>query len=253
VKYIKRFNEELSNNFKNEVEMLFRDENLVCLIAKSQKAAHIYGYRTKWCNVKKQRWDELTFDHKNIVIFFMFKEKSGEYGSHGYKLRLLYEPEHQSGDWGDSSGVHILHFHQKDPFKVTFDPKTNEESEIRAMLRILSIPDECKEIVKKYLWGEKDIDYIKKDQEYTSNSALGQKKYNDKNRYLTFKYDTLPAIKSLIENDPTYFIDTKYDVKKNRFIVIYSLTGEKGMKQIEFEDFDKFETGILNIIQELIH
>lgn len=251
MKYLKRFNEEVSKNFKNDVEILYRNKDMVCLHPKSQKAAHIYGYRTKWCNVNKKRWDELS-GYNVAVIVFMFKEKAGDYGSYGYKLRLVYSLKTHEGDWGDASGVHMLHFKQTDPFKVGFKPNSTDD-EVKAVYKILSIPQECKNAVRNYLSGKKPVEYIKKEEDYISAAPMGRKKYDDKTKYLEFKHFTMPAIKDILSDKPGHIIDTKYDVKNNKFIVTYSTSGPLNIKEVIFNDMDDFDSGVVDILKEMMY
>jgi hypothetical protein len=238
MKYLKRFNEDI-NNFKKEVEILFKNKNIVCLIAKSQKAAHIYGYKTKWCNVKKDRWEELTFDHKNIVIIVMFKN--------GYKLRLLYSKTHDSGDWGDSNGRHIFHFKKTDPFNIdksNIKEEEYKEEELTAYEKIMEIPNECKEIIKNYIYNI-EIDYLKRDTEYTSSAPKGREMYDQKNKYIEFKRETLPMIKDLMEDGDE--IDVRYDSVSKKFVLKYNINKIKNKQ--EFKTIDELKDSIRKILQ----
>jgi len=248
MKYLKRFNEELTNNSNDEVEMIYRDKNMVCLIPKTQRMAYIYGYRTKWCNVTKNRFDELTFDYKILVIVFLFKEKYDKEGSYGYKLRLVYNPDTKTGDWGDNSGKHILDFENKDPFELEMNPRNIDEMTKRAFSKISEIPQECKNNVRKYLSKEKTVDFIKND-EYNLKTPLQRRKYEDKKRYLEFKHDSLPAFLDIIKDKPGYTIDTKYNTAKDKFTVTYSAGGKPIYR--EFKSFDEFIKFMIELVQEM--
>ena len=40
--------DELKGQYKDEVEIIYRDKNLVCLIPKSQMTSRIFGRKTEW-------------------------------------------------------------------------------------------------------------------------------------------------------------------------------------------------------------
>jgi hypothetical protein len=235
MKYLKKFNE-TSNALKDDVEVIFKDKNLVCLIPKSQKAAHIYGYKTKWCSISKKRWDELTFLHESIRFFFLFKN--------GYKLRLSYIPRLKSGDWADSSGNHILHFKDKDPFEI----ETNSIDKT-VIDKILSIPELCKNKIREYIIGNKKINYIKREEDYKPKTVFGKKMYDDKHKYYIFKHDALPGIKSLLSDKDE--INVKYDPVRRKFILNYTINGNS--KKEEYNDYDSFEKEVMNMLNELIY
>lgn len=233
MKYLKKFNE-TSNALKDDVEVIFKDKNLVCLIPKSQKAAHIYGYKTKWCSISKGRWDELTFLNESIRFFFLFKN--------GYKLRLSYIPKLKSGDWADSSGIHLFYFKDKDPFEI--ETNSTDKSMID---KILLIPELCKNKIREYITGNKKINYIKREEDYKSKTAFGKKMYDDKHKYLIFKHDALPGIKSLFNNMDD--INVKYDSTRRKFILNYRIDGI--LNKEEYNDYDSFKKGVLNMLDKI--
>ena len=248
MKYIKRFNEELSNKYKDEVEILYKDKNMVCLIPKSQMMSYIYGFRTKWCSVSKTRFDIHTKDYQNLLIRFLFKEKNNEknQGSFGYKLRLTYNPCDKNFDWADASGLHCLK-NKGNPFIIKEVDKYNPTEKISKIIeKIESIPEECKNIIFKYLNNEKQIDYKHRDVEYTTNNTVTQKQ-----KYLEFKADTMPALLDLIKDKSQYYLETSFDAIGNNFIIRYSYDSKKTIQIKELSNFYKFEDELIKIIDSM--
>ena len=163
-------------------------------------------------------------------------------------MRLVYNPDTKTGDWGDNTGKHILDFNNIDPFEVPLDK--DSEMNKRAYEKIHSLPEECKNAVRKYLSKEKEVNFIKKDTEYKASTKLQVRKYEDKKKYLEFKHDTLPILLELISKNPNYYVNTSYDNRKDRFVITYSIIKGKILSK-EFKTFDNFRDGVIDIIQKM--
>ena len=102
----------------------------------------------------------------------------------------------------------------------------------------------CK--IFKYLNNEKKIDYINRDTEYKRDNTVTQKQ-----KYLEFKFDTMPALLDLIKDNPLYYLETSFDAVANNFIIKYSYDGKKTIKIKELSNFYKFEDELIKIVDSM--
>lgn len=250
MKYLKRFKiYELNGSFKDETEIIYKDNNLVCLIPKSQKSAYLFGSRTGWCFTKKADFDSYT-KNDTIIINFLFKEKSRRYssGSFGYKLRLMYFPINKRSDWGDASGFTCLS-HHGDPFKITNDVKQesldkfpdNQDMIHEIVERLDSIPMDCKQKVFKYLNKEVNFTYNNDKEEYKNINMVTQKE-----EYMKFKRDYFPQLLSFY---PENNLKIEFNTVKNKFIISYTINGTEQTK--ETTSFSSFIDELFNITKSI--
>ena len=74
MKYILLFEELNKENLRQEVDIIYKDSNLICLIPKTQRASYIYGHKTYWCSKEKGTFDDIieekniTFDINDMII-----------------------------------------------------------------------------------------------------------------------------------------------------------------------------------------
>ena len=251
MKYIKRFNEE--HNFRDEVEKIYTDKDLVCLIPKTQKMSYIYGNRTGWCFTKSDAFKMYAKDLNKLLILFLFKQKDvpNNKGSFGVKLRLIYDPVYKNFDWGDTSGIPCVRG-ENDPFNIDDKNKKIALSKFSPELvnKVLStinkIPQACIDKVNTYLTGDTKVDYKLSDNEY-ENTMLGKQKQD----YLLFKRDTFPTILELISDKPQYYIDINFDKTKNKFILKYSLDKDKNIETKELKTFQELKDEIVTVLGEM--
>lgn len=160
---------ELSDEFKNEVEIIYRDKNLVCMIPKTIRASKIYGKDAKWCQksaVGFNRWS-----NAGLLIRFLFKS--------GRKIRFTYIfsdkkewYKNEIGDfyWANENGHHVL-AGDGDPFKVKSRRDRGSDIETDILGLINTIPEECKVKVLNFIQeNRKSYNYCNKvsDSDYDS-------------------------------------------------------------------------------------
>ena len=189
MKYIKLF-EIHKEELKKEVDIIYRDKNMICLVPKSQMASCVYGQGTRWCTKSKSGFDS----HKDSIMFrFIFKSK--------YKLRLTYDPHGQS-DWSDRSGNQFfgkLDIDKNSLFKISkdditqykfwnkkYDP-TGEKTNL-IIKYIKKIPLSCQKAVLNYI-NENSLNKIKKDKEHVPYKDRNKEnEFNELDKKLKLKY-----------------------------------------------------------------
>ena len=110
MKYILLFEELNKENLRQEVDIIYKDSNLICLIPKTQRASYIYGHKTYWCSKEKGTFDDIIEDGDKVLFRFLFKD--------GYKMRLTYDLTTKRMDWSDKSSVHFFEKNSDDTFFI---------------------------------------------------------------------------------------------------------------------------------------
>lgn len=131
---------------KSQVEVIYKDPNLICLIPKSQMTSSMYGQGTEWCQVSQSGFDD--WSHQGLLIRFLFKS--------GRKIRFTYFfPKYKDryhGDyyWANENGYHVL-TDSGNPFEASFkgDRVRGTEKDILDMIK--QIPQECQDRVLKFI------------------------------------------------------------------------------------------------------
>ena len=156
MKYLKYY-EELNKELSKEVDIIYKDSNLLCMMPKTQKASRIYGKGTKWCQTSRDgfgMWSaSLRTNDINFLIRFIFKNVNGK----PRKLRFTYEPTMDSFHWANESGIHYFKdYGISDIFNPKLDIKLKkDEKDIIDLIKF--IPNECKEKVINYIESKKNI------------------------------------------------------------------------------------------------
>jgi len=168
MKYLKLFEELNKCDIKEEVDIIYRDSNLICLIPKTQRASHIYGHKTWWCSTKINTFDEIAEDGDKVLFRFLFKD--------GYKMRLSYDLVSKNMDWSDKSSVHFFEKISDDPFFITKEEIEREifnngskAYKIQEFIdKFDTIPEKCREQIMDIIQKEKRVNYKFAPIEYTS-------------------------------------------------------------------------------------
>ena len=232
---------ELNSELKSELEIIYKDKNLICLIPKTQRISSILGNKTNWCQREKGGFNIWS----NVGLLFRFLFKNGR------KIRMTYAFENNEAynhdanyHWANEEGYHILK-----GFGNPFKPQTTEK--IRNMeqdvLNLISqIPDECKnEVLKTIEFNKRKFNYCYSDYDYITNKETKNKSilrkintkyekefdeiYNQRNFYLaTFLDENLNFVIKYApsENDPTEEFIIKSPVKyEEKLIELFKFHG----------------------------
>lgn len=157
---------------KQEVDLIYRDKDLICLIPKTQRASYIYGQKTYWCSTKLDQFNEIVEDADKLLFRFIFKN--------GYKMRLTYDLATKNMDWSDRSSVHYFEGKKENPFKV---PNTEVQKELKLYPKykdkifdliehISNIPKDCKTKILEIIKSGKRVDYKFSEDEYSKKPKL---------------------------------------------------------------------------------
>lgn len=234
---------ELTNKFKNEVEIIYRDKNLVCLIPKSQMASYIYGQKAKWCQKDKCGFD--AWSNQGLLIRFLFKT--------GRKIRFTYFTtgfKKNSYSWSNEQGFHILEG-KGNPFEA-FSNRENKSDMEQDVLNLIhnEIPKECKlkvlEFIKK---NEFYYDYKYRDEEYKPVSL--QLKQEEFNKIYNHYNDVFYAIRSKNKNA---LISIYFDRQTKEFVINhaenYGINNNYLTQNEHFKDSKSFEKRIIELINQ---
>lgn len=154
---------------KQEVDLIYRDKDLVCLIPKTQRASYIYGQKTYWCSTKLDQFNEIVEDSDKLLFRFIFKN--------GYKMRLTYDLTAKNMDWSDKSSVHYFEGKKENPFKITNQEIQKDlnlyvkykDKILDLIEHIGKIPKDCKSKILEIIKSGKKVDYKFSDEEYFSH------------------------------------------------------------------------------------
>ena len=239
MKYIKLF-EVHKEDLKKEVDIIYRDENLVCLVPKTQRASCVYGQGTRWCTKSKDGFES----HKDSIMFrFIFKNK--------YKLRLTYN-ENGLSDWSDRSGnsyfeemnidKNKLFFISKDDINAyhhwrnKYDP-TGSKTKLLVKY-IKSIPKKCQSAIINYIDNKENYsNKYKSDIEHVPYRDRDLKKqFEDLDKRLKLEYGNL--------NHMSYGFD---DNTQEFYVMEYDYDGK--LNKLRFKDIKKYEDKLIELIK----
>lgn len=160
MKYLKFFEELNKECIKKEIDIIYRDSKLVCLIPKTQRTSYIYGYKTNWCSREIDTFDEIADDGDKILFRFLFKD--------GYKMRLTYDLRTKKMDWSDYSSKHYFEKNSDNPFFISEKEIKDEmwnrgnsgAPKVEKFLKYFNdIPNSCREKIMDIISNEKRVDY----------------------------------------------------------------------------------------------
>ena len=160
MKYLKYY-EELNTELSKEVDIIYKDPNLVCLMPKSQKASKIYGKDANWCqkgfsgfnfNSGNFNYMTKTFNSEiNFIVRFLFKNNNLDKKiKRGRKIRFTYKPLENKFFWSNESGNHVMCTTGDDFFNPK-PKKANSTIEQDILKLITEIPQECRDKVNEYI------------------------------------------------------------------------------------------------------
>lgn len=170
--------DELGGQYKEQVEIICRDENMVCLIPKSQMTSKIYGQGTEWCQTRKSGFEK--WSKEGLLIRFLFKD--------GTKIRLTYffnpTPAYgskQNGDlydfyWATEKMQHLFHGNGDafDFSKFTNDAEKRLGKNIISKLSVIT--EDCKNKVRDFIKKNKtNYNYCYSSTEYKTPKETKQK------------------------------------------------------------------------------
>lgn len=142
--------QELKGQYKDEVEILYKDRNMVCMIPKSQMTSDIYGKKANWC--QRQVGGFGGWSRQGLLIRFLFRDKR--------KIRFTYffkKDTHFGVNfyWANEGGQHVLEGNGN-PFLVQSTRHRESSIEKDILIKIKDIPEECREIVLKFIEENKE-------------------------------------------------------------------------------------------------
>lgn len=174
---------ELSGAFKDETEIIYRDNNIVCLIPKTQMSSKMYGKDAHWCQVDQAGF--YYWSKSALLIRFLFRG--------GRKIRFSYfiKPYNSDGTendsdfsfatgqfyWANENGAHVLKGNGNPFFPKTKSDRIRE-TEMDILNKIKEIPEECKNKVLDFIKQHQDsYDYCYRKEEFFTRK---EKAYKDK-------------------------------------------------------------------------
>lgn len=143
---------------KSQVEIIYRDPNIIAMIPKSQITSYLYGKNADWCQKTKAGFDGWT--RESLLIRFLFKNKR--------KVRFTYFFD-GTYYWANENGYHVLSG-AGNPFEASVKGKRIRSME-QDILNIIAndIPEDCKNQVLKFIDAHKSAyEYCILDKEYHS-------------------------------------------------------------------------------------
>jgi len=246
-KHIRRlFLTELTGKFKDQVEIIYRDKNIVCLIPKSQMTSHIYGQKAKWCQVDKSGFN--MWSKQGLLIRFLLKS--------GRKIRFTYYFKNSRQPqgayyWANENGFHVLEKEGNNPFNATpLNPNKVRDTE-EDILNIIQndIPLECKEKVLEFIKkNQESYDYCYNDDEYVADSV--------KSKRAEFHeiYDAYDDILGEIYREAGHMVSIYFNNSTREFGLSYLKNHGQNNNYITtketFKDKDVFLKRLLEIINE---
>ncbi len=227
---------ELNKSIKNEFEILYRDNNVLCMIPKTQRASNIYGHKTKWCQTTNgfNAWSKM-----GLLIRFIFKN--------GRKIRFTYYFKNEQTSthyyWANENGYHVLEYFGNPFTPEPHNPDRPKDTEKDIIHLISLIPNECKNKVLEFIDKHKEnYDYCR---EYDTYSSHKEKKINNTIDNLKEKYKN--EIDNIIQNG-NYLA---FYEKDNEIHFDYSGKNENKINYITLNHFNQIEDTLINIINQI--
>lgn len=200
---------EMSDRMKNEIEIIYRDPNLLCFIPKSQMAANIYGQKTNWCSTTKSGFD--MWAKHGLLIRFFFKN--------GRKIRLTYTFNNHGYNWAREDGYHEFNRANTNPFEVTpYNSNKWDDRKKDIYEYILKIPDQCKNKVLEFINLHKEkYDYCFRDDQFQPKRDNGNRgKFSQLRNYY------LPKINDIMNKYNFIHIKMDFDENSQKYVLEYS-------------------------------
>jgi hypothetical protein len=216
----------LSKKFiKEQIEIIHKDKNLVCMIPKTQAGSFIYGHKTKWCQLHGggfESWSKqgllirfLLKGGRKIRFTYFFSEQNpygymgGEPGASDAKPHMYY--------WSAENGYHMLFGAESNPFLASpKDSSKIRKTEHDLLDLIKTISPECRQKVLCFIErhaASYPYKYVTKDYETLARRTF-DKKYKDADEAITEKmkglYEHGAYIGTYMDRDLKQFILTHY-------------------------------------------
>ena len=212
---------------KNEVDIIYKDPDLICMIPKTQRASRIYGGGTNWCQTKRDGFE--SWSHGAFLLRFLFKG--------GRKVRFTIDTKGEF-HWASERGYHVLKG-QGDPFDVEASARSTTESDIVALIQ--KIPDECKRKVRALIACRELPDYVK---DLPSYSTARESDINKTMETLRLQWRQRITDAYLPLGFTLGF--ASYDRKHRAISIVYSVADEDGSVNTFKEAFPKEDIADIN-------
>lgn len=229
---------ELNSELKSELEIIYKDKNLICLIPKTQRISRILGNKTYWCQTTPHgflKWTEV-----GLLFRFLFKN--------GRKIRMTYAFKNNEDlnhgvnyHWANEEGLHILK-----GLGNPFEPQTGER--IRNMeqdvLNLISqIPDECKqEVLKTIEFNKRKFKYCYADE---GNKSYKEIKNKSILRNINTKYEK--QFDTIFDTRDVY-VATFLNDDKN-FVIKYAPSRNDSTEEFIIKSPVKFEEKLIELFK----
>lgn len=156
--------QELTGQYKEEVEILYKDNNMVCMVPKSQMTSDIYGKGANWCQRSVGGFGD--WSKRGLLIRFLFKDKR--------KIRFTYffkgVTDSTEYYWANESGFHVLEG-KGNPFRAKTNRKRSSSIEDDILEKMKDIPEQCRENVLKFIKKHKETyEYCYRDNKYVPSA-----------------------------------------------------------------------------------
>lgn len=227
---------------KSQVDIIYKDPNLICLIPKSQMTSMLYGGRTKWCQVSSSGFED--WSKQGLLIRFLFKS--------GRKIRFTYFfPQFKDrylGDyyWANENGYHVLTDYGN-PFEASpkGDRVRGTEKDILGLIK--EIPEECQKRVLDF------IERHKKAYEYCYNFDKEYKPANREKNYQEFLkvYNEFKEELSELFNTRGVMLNLQFDKNRNLFVVAHNPNFGKDNYDTVDEDFKSIDAARKRVLELL--
>ena len=151
---------ELDGPYKEETEIIYKDNSIVCLVPKSQMSSKMFGKGTHWCSTSKTGFE--MWAKQGLFIRFIFRG--------GKKIRVTYMFD-GTYNWANENGWHTLEG-KGNPFNPKIK-NTGHSNEQDVYNYIQKIPQECKEKVLNFIvQNEKQFDYCYRKEEFKTKKEI---------------------------------------------------------------------------------
>lgn len=232
---------EISSELASEMEIIYRDHDVVAMIPKTQKVSRMYGKGANWCQKEKRGFDE--WSKYGLLIRFLLRG--------GRKIRFTYFYKKMDNAWGhhkkntyywaNESGWHVLEG-DGDPF----EPQPKNPNRIRDLEKdiieqIARIPEEAKEKVREFITQHKlYYDYCYYDEDFKTKKEVEDKAIFEKIRNMIWAYrDSVEEVYGI--KRPEY--DLWVNVDNNILIVNLYDKNKDPNKATTTEHFKNFNEG----------
>lgn len=231
-------------DIRSQVEIIYKDPNIICMIPKTQAVSNIYGHGTFWCQTEMSGFQ--SWARQGLLIRFITKA--------GRKFRFTYFFEESgkfhSADyyWSNEKGQHILEG-DGNPFEVRPPKDRIRDVEKDVLDLIATVPQECRDKVLKFIAAHrKSYDYCLN---YDKGDYQPERTKRAREEYSEF-YKQVDKELGELYHDYRILLGISFKKQSGNYEIVHRPADapyHEQSKEETFKHFEPFKKRVLELIQ----